>query len=62
MVAKAMTNTILTLLSAELPPGPVLVMIGRVFAEVAAVMPRESGASSTPQGPDETSTSITNVR
>jgi hypothetical protein len=47
---------------AELPPGPVLVMIGRVFAEVAAVMPRESGASSTPQGLDETSTSITNVR
>jgi len=47
---------------AELPPGPVLVMIGRVFAEVAAVMPRESGASGAPQGPDETSTSITNVR
>ena len=33
----------------ELPPGPVLVMIGKVFSEIETVMPRESGASSTPQ-------------
>jgi uroporphyrin-III C-methyltransferase/precorrin-2 dehydrogenase/sirohydrochlorin ferrochelatase len=30
---------------AELPPGPVLVMIGKVFAEVDAVMPRDAEAS-----------------
>jgi uroporphyrin-III C-methyltransferase/precorrin-2 dehydrogenase/sirohydrochlorin ferrochelatase len=46
---------------AEAPPGPVLVMIGRVFAEVAAVTPRESGALGTPQRDDESSTPIPNV-
>jgi hypothetical protein len=33
----------------ELPPGPVLVMIGRVFSDIEAVMPRESAASGTSQ-------------
>jgi uroporphyrin-III C-methyltransferase/precorrin-2 dehydrogenase/sirohydrochlorin ferrochelatase len=37
---------------AELPPGPVLVMIGGVFSDIATVMPRESGASSTSQHVD----------
>jgi uroporphyrin-III C-methyltransferase/precorrin-2 dehydrogenase/sirohydrochlorin ferrochelatase len=47
---------------AELPPGPVLVMIGRVFAELYSVMPRESGASSTPQVRDADAAPVPNAR
>jgi uroporphyrin-III C-methyltransferase/precorrin-2 dehydrogenase/sirohydrochlorin ferrochelatase len=47
---------------AELPPGPVLVMIGQVFSDIAFVMPRESGASSTPQHLDDGAESIPHVR
>jgi uroporphyrin-III C-methyltransferase/precorrin-2 dehydrogenase/sirohydrochlorin ferrochelatase len=46
----------------ELPSGPVLVMIGRVFSEVESVMPRASGASSTPQIRDTGTTSVPNGR
>jgi uroporphyrin-III C-methyltransferase/precorrin-2 dehydrogenase/sirohydrochlorin ferrochelatase len=34
---------------ADLPPGPVLVMIGKVFAEVDAVMPRDGETSDEPR-------------
>jgi uroporphyrin-III C-methyltransferase/precorrin-2 dehydrogenase/sirohydrochlorin ferrochelatase len=47
---------------AELPPGPVLVMIGRVFSDIEAVMPRESGASSTPQHVDRGAEPIPHVK
>jgi uroporphyrin-III C-methyltransferase/precorrin-2 dehydrogenase/sirohydrochlorin ferrochelatase len=47
---------------AELPPGPVLVMIGRVFSDLEAVMPRESGASSTPQHRDDGTTPVPHAR
>jgi uroporphyrin-III C-methyltransferase / precorrin-2 dehydrogenase / sirohydrochlorin ferrochelatase len=46
---------------AELPPGPVLVMIGRVFADIEAVMPRESEASDAAHRLDEGATSRPNV-
>jgi len=46
---------------AELPPGPVLVMIGRVFADIEAVMPREREASDAAHRLDEGATSRPNV-
>jgi uroporphyrin-III C-methyltransferase/precorrin-2 dehydrogenase/sirohydrochlorin ferrochelatase len=47
---------------AELPPGPVLVMIGRVFSDIEAVMPRESGASSAPQPPGDGTKTVPHAR
>jgi uroporphyrin-III C-methyltransferase / precorrin-2 dehydrogenase / sirohydrochlorin ferrochelatase len=47
---------------AELPPGPVLVMIGHVFADIEAVMPRESGASSAPQHLEADATPIPHLK